>query len=123
MGVKLTNANRAILRSTENSSSSKSSMGYKCSPGKDDIVMNNADYGINYLCLGVTMHIQWDFLQNSSMPEGCLVSHPLYPDGFYCSLYCPGKTIPPRRRLGRQWGLTQEPRWGTEQGPHTSEPL
>lgn len=96
VGVKLTNPNRAILTSAESSSSSKTSMGYKCSPGKDDIVMNNADYRINYLCLGVTVHIQQDFLQNSSRPGRCLVPCPLHPDGLYCSLYHPSQMIPPQ---------------------------
>lgn len=109
MGVKLTNPNRAVP-SAESSSSSKTSMGYKRSPGEDGVVMNNADCGVNYLCLGVTVYVQWDFLQNSSRPERCSVSHPLCPDGFYCSFYHLGQTIPPRRRLGRQRGLLPQRR-------------
>lgn len=81
--------------SAESSSCSQTSMGYKYCSGMDNVVMNNADYSVNYLCLGVTVHIQWDFPQKSSRPARCWVPHPLCPDGLCCCLYHPSQTLPP----------------------------
>lgn len=39
-------------QNSESSSTSKSSMGYKCSPSKNEDVMNNADYSVNYASWG-----------------------------------------------------------------------
>lgn len=108
--------------SVVSSSGSKTSMGCKCSPGTDDIVMNNADYSGNDLCLGVTMHIQWDFLQNSSRPQRCVVPYPLMVSITLC-------TIPAKRSLPSEgWDAGGDQHsspggWGTEQGPHIREPL
>lgn len=48
VGVKLTNPSGT----RESSSTSKSSMGYKCSPSKNEDVMNNADYSVNDVSWG-----------------------------------------------------------------------
>lgn len=92
-------------------------MGYQRSPSKNEDVINNADYSVNYVSWGGCAYS--GRFSSKTLPDlrsaGCPLS--LHPNGLCGSLFHPGQMVPPQQGLGLREGCPGSPgSWNIKQG-------